>query len=241
LIIYSDLFSFSCYSADKYVSTDPKKEENVTLFSNGETTRKIVKRNEFQQEGNLLARQGRYEEALEKYKLAIDPLLLNRESDKSYALCAMRNIYKYQGKLDDALTLHDKYILIMNPKKGEFVEAHLEILALIKARDTKNFKPIYEYINYLKAKDKAKNYAIDSHADDLIHLYDYMHDYDSGIALMDEIIKYHANHPDKNHRSAHTKDVREYTRVKQAWELDKKTGQHGHLQDVIRTSDVISW
>jgi len=40
---------------------------------------------------------------------------------------------------------------------------------------------------------------------------------------------------------ATAKHVREYTRVKEAWELDKKTGQHGHLQEVIRTSDVISW
>lgn len=68
-----------------------------------------------------------------------------------------------------------------------------------------------------------------------------MHDYDAGIAFMDDIIKYHMNHKDPNHRSAHKKDVAEYTRVKQAWELDKQTGKHGHLQDVIRTSDVISW
>ena len=76
---------------------------------------------------------------------------------------------------------------------------------------------------------------------DFIHLYDYMHDYDSGIAFVNEVIKYHTNHSDKAHRLANAKHVKEYIRVKQAWELDKSTGQHGHLKEVIRTSDVISW
>ena len=175
LVTLTMLLSCGCYSAGSQLAPgDTKvaqeKKVNLASFPDNESTRKIIKRNEIENEGWFLAKQGRYEEALDKYKLAMDPSLLNIESDKSYALCAMRKIYRCQGKLDDALALQEKYILVLNPKKEEFIEARLELLALIKARDTKNNKPVYDYINYLKAKDRAAGYGPDSHADDLIHL-----------------------------------------------------------------------
>lgn len=241
-----------CYSADNntkplYTTVSSEKQENLTPFPNNERMRKIIKRNELQHEGYMLAKYGKYEEALEKYKLAMDVSLLNEDNDKAYSLWPMINIYEKQGKFDDALQLHEKYLLPINPNKDTYIDKRLELVALIKARDTKNNKPIYDFVDYIKTKYgdyiPPKGYAItyESKINDLIHLYDYLHDYDSGIAFMDEIIDYHTKHPDKNHRSAHAKDVAEYTRVKQAWELDKQTGQHGHLQEVIKTSDVISW
>ena len=238
VVITIILLEHQCYSAEK--------QKNLTPFSGNEGMRRIIKRNEFQHEGYNLAKQGRYDEALIKYKLAMDPSLLNTEMDKDVALCAIRNIYKYQGKFDEALDLNEKYIVPLNSEKDSYVNASLELRALIKARNTKDNKPIYDYINYIKTKYEKylppKGYAIpyDIEIDKLIHLYDYLHDYDAGIVFVNTIIKYHTQ-KDKNHRLAHAKDVREYTRVKQAWELDKKTGQHGHLQEVMRTSDVISW
>ncbi|MFA5144002.1 MAG: tetratricopeptide repeat protein [Candidatus Omnitrophota bacterium] len=222
-------------------------------------TQKIIKRTNLEREGRLYAKQGLYDEALAKYKAAMDPSLLNYDHEVSTAKWSIEEIYKRQGKFEQALEMVNdklKTFKAQTPNDNIFTgndelgKERLELLALIKARDTKNKKPIYEYIDYIKTKSKyakllpPKGYITggsDVLIDNLIHLYDYLHDYDAGIAFMDEIIKYHTQHKDKNHRSAHAKDVKEYIRVKKAWELDKKTGQHGHLQGVIRTSDVISW
>lgn len=224
-----------------------EKQKNLTPFPNNEGIKRIIKRNELQREGYELVKQGLYEDAIKKYTMAMDPSLLNTEMDKDVALCAIRDIYKYQGKFKEALELNEKYILPLNPKKNSYLDTSLELKSLIKAGDEKNNKPVYDYIKYLKIKYEKyippKGYQViyENVIDELIYLYDYMHDYDSGIAFMDEQIKYHTNHPDKNHKSANAKRVKEYTRVKQAWELDKNTGQHGHLKEVIKTSDVISW
>lgn len=252
-VIVTILSSIShCYSEDNkskalcpIVSSEQKK--TLTPFPDKEWMHKIVKRHEFEEEGWALVDRGLLNEAILKFRAATDPSLLNNEGDKVFALWAISDIYRYQGKLNEALELHEKYILPLNPSKDEYIEKRLELIALIRARETKSNKPIYDYINYLKTKYEKylppKGYATpySSKIEDLIHLYDYMHDYDSGVAFIDEIIKYHTNHPNKSHRSAHAKDVAEYARVKQAWELDKKTGKHGHLQDVIKTSDFISW
>ena len=211
---------------------------------NDENTQKIIKRHKIENEGWLLAKKGLYEEALIKYKEAQNPALLNYDYEKPELPIMI--LYIRQGKFEEALKNADE---IMKKHPNEYaLNERLKILALIKARDTKNNKPICSYINYIKTKYPnyfpPKGYFVgmsDIFIGDFIHLYDYMRDYDAGIALMDGIIKYHTNHPNKNHRSAHIKDVAEYTRVKQAWEFDKKTGKHGHLQEVIKTSDIISW
>lgn len=221
------------------------------------STMKIIERHKLQNEGEALAKRGEYDAALKKYQAAMNPALLNYDYEKGVAESATSTIYKRQGKLEEALRVVDFQLSTLKNEKSfpdgingyeRAYNKHLEILALIKVRDTNSTKPIYDYIMYIKSKYAEyfppRGYVVgfsDSRIDDLIHLYDYLHDYDAGIAFLNEIIKYHTQHLDKNHRSANAKHVKEYTRVKEAWELDKKTGQHGHLQEVIRTSDVISW
>jgi hypothetical protein len=261
------LYASQLYSEDKdkassepiYTTIGTSEKKNLTSFSNDEQTKKIIKRHKIEDEGRFLAKQGLYEEAIAKFKAAMDPSLINYEHEKSTAKWSIEKIYKRQEKFEQALQMVEDKLKSLPPQVANdniftgndwLNRERLELIAMIKARDIKNKAPIYEYIGHIRTRSKyaklipPKGYIVsesDSRIDDLIHLYDYLHDYDSGIAFMDEIIKYHTQHPDKNHRSAHAKDVREYTRVKQAWELDKKTGQHGHLQEVIRTSDVISW
>jgi hypothetical protein len=209
--------------------------------------KKTIKRATLESEGWDLAKQGLFEQALIKYRAATDPSLINHKGDESVALCAICRIYVRQGKLDDALELHEKHILPLNPEKDSYIDTDLEIRALIKARDTKNNGPIYEHIAYIKDKYKKyippNGYALpyDTEIDGLIHLYDYMRDYSGGAAFIDELIRYHSQHKNPNHRLAFSEHVKEYQRVKKAWELDEKTGKHGHLQEVIKTSDVISW
>jgi hypothetical protein len=222
----------------------PDEVSNAGVIS----IKKIVERNKLEKEGRRLAKQGLYDDALVRFRAATNPALLNDEGEASVALCSIRRVYILQHRFEDALELNEKHILPFNPKKDSYIDASLEILALIKARDTKSNKPIYGYINYIRTKypqyfpPKGDVVGMtDIFVDDFIHLYDYMRDYDGGIALMDEMIKYYTSRPDPAHRSARANDVREYRRVKQAWELDKKTGKHGHLQEVIRTSDIIGW
>lgn len=234
-------------SGSAYSTIGTSEKSNATPFPDNDATQKIIKRTNLEQEGDCFAKQGLYKEALVKYRAALDPSLLNYEHEKSTAKWAIEEIYMRQRKFEEALKIVDEN-LILRPQNDELIRRRLELLAFIKARDTKNNKPIYDYLDYIKSKYAnylpPKGYLSGISGwliSDVIHLYDYMRDYDAGVAFMDEIIKYHTQHSDKNHRSAHTKDVVEYTRVKQAWELDKKTGKHGHLQEVIKTSDIISW
>ncbi len=228
-----------------YLVDRPSQNNKLTSSPDDNTTKKIIKRTNLEREGWFFAEQGLYEEALVKYRAALDPSLINYEHEESTARGAIREIYKRQGKFDKALQIINE-IIEKHPNEYALKE-RLEILALIKSREIKNNKPIYEYIDYVKAKYSKcfppNGYLVGEsgiYIDDLIHLYDYMHDYDSGIALMDEVIKYMIKDKWMNNLGGR-KIIKEYTRVKEAWELNKKTGQHGHLQEVIRTSDVISW
>ncbi len=213
--------------------------ENLTPFSNDNATQKIMRRNDLQDEGRHFAKQGLYEEALEKYKQAIAPSLLNLESDKSTALWSIRDIHQRQGKLDQALKEHE-WFLKANPTKDEYLDKDLELRALIKARDTKSNQPIYEHIKYLR--NKYKKYIPpqsqgDSgfHAtpiDSIIHLYNWMGDADGGIKFMQEVLSSKTLYPNER---------KEYERVKIAFQEDKRAGQKGHLSKVIATSDIIGW
>lgn len=234
-----------CYGADN--KSKPVQQKVVAPFSQDRWMQKMLLQHEILNEGRILAKQGMYDDAIKKYELAMDSSVLNRKGDAVYSLWAICTIYKYQGKLDEALDLFQKNVVPLNPKKQEYINMRIELKALIRARDTKNNKPIYDYINYIKTRygeylpPKGYSTTYNSEIGELIHLYDYLHDYDAGIAFIDEIIKYHTTNKDPNHRSATSRHVKDYARVKRAWELDKETGQHGHLQDVIRTSDIISW
>ena len=217
-------------------------------FSNDNWTRKIFERNKLTEEGYGLARLGFYEEAIAKFRLAADPTLIVQDHERAVPIGSIVEAYQREGKFEEALKEQEWFILRRKMPSDRALEKRIELRALARARDTKNNKPIYEYIGYMKEKYPKffppNGYFVgmsDIYINDFIHLYDYLHDYDAGSIFMNEVIGYHANHSDKAHRSAHAKDVREYTRVKHAWELDKSTGQHGHLKEVIRTSDFISW
>jgi len=216
-----------------------------SIGSPDEAMAKIIKRNSLESEGWELAKQGFYDQALVKYKAAQNPALLNYDYEKPELPIIL--IYIRQEKYEEALAIVSED-LKHRPDNTELNRQYKEIASLINARDSKTHKPIYEYILWLRQTYSKyfppEGYGVgmtDWFVEDLIHLYDFMRDYNSGIALMDEMIKYHTQHTDPAHRSAHVKDAKEYQRVKEAWELDKKTGKHGHLQEVIRTSDIIGW
>ena len=168
--------------------------------------RKAIERNKLEQQGYFLARQGLYEEALVKYKAAQNPALLNHDYEKPEV--PIIQLYMRQGKFEQALQIVEENFK-KRPQNEEIIRERNELLALIKARDTKSNEPIYGYIAYLKTKYSKylppNGYFVgmsDIYINDLIHLYDYMRDYDSGIAFMNEVIKYHTQRKDPAHRSA---------------------------------------
>lgn len=207
--------------------------------SRDDSTGKIIRRTELEHEAYALARHGFYGKALFKYQEALNPSLLNDEYDKSTALWAIRNIHQRQGKLDLAINEHE-WFLKANPTKAEYLDKKLELEALINARIANSNQPVYDYIKYFRIKYK-KYIPPKSKGDSgfhvlriesIIHLYDWMGDADGGIKFMREVL---------SSKSLYPNERKEYERVKFAFEEDKRTGQKGHLQKVIETSDFISW
>ena len=214
-------------------------ERHVTPFPSDDATQKILRRNALQNEGYYFSERGLYDQALTKFQEAIQPTLLNTEHDKSTALWAILKVHQRQGKLEIAL---EELNLIpkINQQKDSFVDEKLELKALIDARNTSFNKPIYEHIKYLKEKYK-KYIPPQSKGDsgfhtipinDIIHLYNWMGDADGGIQFMNEVLSSKTLYPEER---------KDYERVKAAFEEDKRTGQKGHLQKVIETSDIIGW
>ena len=211
----------------------------LSPFPQDNETSKILKRSEIEREGYNLAKQGLYVEAIAKYEQALDASLLNQESDKSTALWSIRDIHQRQGKLDQALKEHE-WFLKANPTKDEYLDKDRELRALVKARDEKSNRPIYDHIIYLRTKYK-KYIPPQSQGDsgyhaipinDIIHLYDWMGDTDGGIKFISEVL---------SSKTLYSNERKEYEDVKTAFEEDKRTGQNGHLQKAIQASSIIGW
>lgn len=233
-LIITLIVSFAC---DCFSAQFPEDARMKKIFLQG----KIIS------EGDLLAHQGRYEEAIAKFNRAMDPDCINNERDKAAPQLRIIIAHKRQGKFQIALQEHTEWRYAKYSKHDAIANEQAELLALVKAQEIKDKKPIEDHIRYLRHKYEKqlppnKYYAgfSDPIIDDLIHLYDYTQDYDSGIAFMNELINYFTK-SDYAESLGNKKAIKEYTRIKKAWELDKQTGQHGHLQEVIRTSDIISW
>jgi tetratricopeptide (TPR) repeat protein len=216
-------------------------------FSNNVQMKKIFLQNRILSEGDLLAHQGKYEEAIAKFNEAMNPECINNNRDKAAPQLKIITAYKRQGNFRLALKEHTELFYNKYSNHELTINEHLGLLALVKFMETKDSKPVEDHISYLKhkyAKQLPPNGYLSSFSgiviNDLIHLYDYIRDYNAGTAFMEEVIKYLIKDGYAESLGG-KKTINEYMRVKQAWELDKKTGKHGHLQEVIKTSDIISW
>ena len=240
------IFAYSCFSESNDSASAPQRHKKISPFESNDM-KKIFLQNKILHEGDYLARQGKYDEAIAKFNEAMNPECLNNERDKAAPQSRIITAHIRQGKFQLALKEHNEWRYDKFSKYESIADEHLELLALIKTMETKDNKPVEEHINYLKHKF-AKQLPPDGYVssfsgiiiDDLIYLYDYIHDYDAGIVFMKETIDYLIK-AGYSQSGGGKKTINEYTKVKQAWEIDKKIGQHGHLQEVIKTSDIISW
>jgi len=222
-----------------YIFVGGKNNTSLTPYPNDEGTQKIVKRTDLELQASRLARHGFYEEALSKYREAINPSLLNNEYDKATALGGIEDIYERQRKFDLALKIH-QWFMKANPEKDYYIDKQLELEALIKARDSRSNETIYGHIAYLRRRygkfippqSQGDSGFHSTPIEQIIRLYDWMGDSDGGIKFMNEVL---------SSKSIYPAEHKEYEKVKAAFEEDKRTGQKGHLQKVIETSNIIGW
>ncbi len=207
------------------------EKSNFAPFGNDERTRKIFKQEQIIKEGSTLVEEGRYEEAIKKYKEALNPSVLNEERDKGNAIYYIEKVYKLQGKYEEALK-ELQWSINENSNGTGWFDEKLELEALIKARDTNSTQPIYEHIEYLKKKYKdqlppnAGAYS-DIVATAIIRLYDHIGDFDGGIQFVEGFFKRCADGitcKGEERKLAYT-PKHPYFPIKQAFLQDKAEGQ----------------
>ena len=192
-----------------------------------EGIRKVFARTSIEKQARLLEKQGLYDEAIVKYKEALNPSLINQTYEGSTAHGGIMDVYIKQGKFEEALKELQWFITTnYNPAAKPWLDQQIEIEALIKARGTHSNKPVYEYIQYLKEKYKKslppKKVDVII-ATLIIRLYDTIGDYDAGIVFVDGFLNYYA-------KKAHVKPEKigpknPYLQIKQAFLQDKAEGR----------------
>ena len=186
---------------------------------------KIIKQSEIEQEARWLEKQGRYKEAIAKYREATDPALLNYDYDAGVAIGGIERIYQKQGEFELALK-ELQWHLERNPEK--YQDQKLELEALIKTRRANSPQPIYEHIEYLKRKYKnqlppSEGVPWEAVVVAIIRLYDYIADFEGGIDFVEGFLKYYAARgPGNPYQPANP-----YFQVKQAFLQDKADGFKG--------------
>ena len=205
-------------------SAEEQNSNSSYSASYDEGIRKVLKRGNLEKQARLLEKQGLYKEAILKYKESIQDSLLNHEYEASTGHGGIMNIYVKQGKFEDALKELQWFITTnYNPAAKPWLDQQLELESLIKSRDTKSAKPIYDHIQYLR--EKHKKYLPPKGADvimatPIIRLYDYIGDYDGGIAFVEGFIEFYAKRWRVKPENIGSKNP--YFQVKQAFEADKK-------------------
>jgi tetratricopeptide (TPR) repeat protein len=219
-------------------------QEQLTPFPDNERTRRIVDRTEIEREASELAVKGLYDQAIQKYRQAMGPSLLNNSYDESGGRYGVVKALIRQGRFEEALKEY-QWFIDQNKTNDAALEEQKELLALIKSKESNSSEPIYEHIAYLKKKHSKQlpptNYSGVFSAgiiSNIVHLYDYLGDADSAINFMNVNLKYLR---DNNKKDINRFIIAEYERAKKAFEEDKITGQKGHLQKVIETSNYIGW
>ena len=226
------------------------QDSGLTSFPSDEITRKIIMRSDLQKEGDRLAAQGLYEQAIVKFNESMNPALLNYDRDVAGGIEGISRIYQRQGRYEEALREYQWFINA--DKKGPFAtdnsgryantieDRKMELEALIKFKESSSPKAVYDYIAYLRKRYK-KYIPPQSKSDpsfrpipinSIIHLYDSIGDVDRAIEFMNEIL---------SSKAISLIERKEYKRVKDSFEEDKNTGQKGHLRKVIETSEYIGW
>jgi tetratricopeptide (TPR) repeat protein len=209
----------------------------ATPFPNDERTKKIFTQECLIKEGSDLVEEGRYDQAIAKYKEAAKPELFLHDYDEDRPNLLMAEALEFQSKYEDALLVIDNILKKYPDRKGydeSWDGKKLELNALINARNTKSPEPIYKHIGYLKEKYKnqlppnAGTYS-DVIASSIIRLYDHIGDFEKGAEFVNGFLKRCADGvtcKDNERKLAYT-SKHPYFPIRAAFEQDKAEGFKG--------------
>ncbi len=228
--------------------------EESSRISQKESLRRIILQDELWSAGNRLRDQGRYEESIDKYRLAADPSLCNYSYDAVVPLMGMVESYKMLGRFDEALKILNP-LVVKYPKKEHYADLKLEIEGFAKSSTQKSFEPIREHIQYLKTKYKTwlPPYGCeDMIAGRIIYLYDHIGDLEGGIKFIDSIHQYfRTGKAGEGIKKVINTPKNPYYPILQGFLEDKKTGEHpnclgkpacfGRGTKALIASDQIPW
>jgi tetratricopeptide (TPR) repeat protein len=163
--------------------------------NNDSGIKKVGQRNTLERQAKKLAESGQLTEAVKLYQEAIKPELINQEHEKSTAIGAMTEIYKWQSKYNEALTVYGWFLRHEQPTQTALDEQR-EIMALIEYQERGNASEILKHINYFKKEHahalppKGYTFGAAIIISDILRLYDTIGDYDTGIAYIDECMAF---------------------------------------------------
>lgn len=209
-------------------------------------------------EGKALLRQEKYMEAEQKFIAADDPKYWLYEGRPSGTARAwLRAALVAQGKYEVALESVQGNLLII-PDHQPSLDEQLVYKAMIKSRDSKDTKSIYDAINALRTKyanilPPQQYIGIGSLSTiaTILRLYDTIADYDAGIAYIDETMEYFKKKDTEKYGEYKPGKVDlEYLKVREGFEQDKaesrgsclgKPGCVGRASKALIQSDYFPW
>lgn len=234
-------------------------------------TSTVYQQHELEEEGRYLAKTGHLDEAIKKFREALEPKYIQYESDKVMAIGSIADILIWQQKYDEALN-EWQWFLDQNKRNDEAKIKADEILALKKYKETQSPGPVHDYIMLLRQRESKKlppnGYWGPSPVTTILRLYDTIGDHDAGIKFIDEILSWtydtdkdfkhlknkinnskqaeicmelHKPVRERNPDSLACKWLREFLLVREAFEQDKTEGTKGRATKALIQSDYFPW
>lgn len=200
-------------------------------------TQIILQQEKILREGDNLAEQGRFEDAIVKYNEALTPTYIISDQAAAGPMGSLLRVYRHLGDYEKAKQYLQWY-LDRNPAAHMVIDQKMELEALLKEKETGSTEPVYEFIAYLKDKYETSlppnnlNSFTAIVASKIISLYDHISDYDKGIEFADRVLA----HPELTEKTR-----QEYQKIKVAFEEDKAKGTKGSPTNALIQSDYFPW
>ncbi len=166
------------------------------IYAQDSHTQNIVKQHQIEQEGVWLVKNGQYDEAIVKFKEAMQPEYIKYENDKGMPTYYLIKVLILQEKYDEALKENQWYVN-RNKTNNTAIIAAKEIEALRDYKKTGNPQIIRDYIPLLKAEYKQilPPIGYDSgigptQIATILRLCDTIGDQDAGLKFIDEVLNF---------------------------------------------------
>lgn len=213
----------------------------------------LYARHQIERAGDRLVEQGHFEEAIKKYREALDPKYIKYEDDKGAAISRITRVLILLERYDEALREWQWFLdqsaknaaRLGRPNNGEAELKAQEIRALKEYKESENAETIYDYLElYKQRKSKLVPPSFEwgagsTEASTTLRLYDTIGDYDAGIKFIDETLAYFRTGKAGDPKPGRV-DV-EYMKVREAFEKDKAEGTKGRATQALIQSDYFPW